>query len=145
MAIEIQSKNWLRVSCKVHQFWKLEYSRMKSILRDGVDKHFLLFYRNHVKQLWTHLEYIHKCLVKAWHSIGEAPYCFPRSSTKFQGHAGKKMPILTQIERFQTAAPVWNHRWVWNDAQSLTWYRRDALLFFEVIHHISRSHGLNPI
>ena len=29
-----------------------------------------------------------------------------------------------------------------NDAQSLTYYRRSALLYFKVIHHISRSHGL---
>ena len=51
--------------------------------------------------------------------IEEVPYCFPRSSTKFQGHAGQKSPNLTWIERFQTVTPVWIHRWIWNDAQSL--------------------------
>ena len=31
--------------------------------------------------------------------------------------------------------------WLWNDAQSLMYYRRGALLFSQVIHQISRSHG----
>ena len=75
----------------------------------------------------------------------------------FQGHTSnckvtrlKKSSILTQIGRFWTVAPVWIHWWIWNDAQSLMSYRRGALLFFGVIHQISRSHGLknrrlNPI
>ena len=33
-----------------------------------------------------------------------------------------------------------NHRYLQNNAQSLRWDRRGALLFFEVIHQISRSH-----
>ena len=49
--------------------------------------------------------------------------------------------ILTRVQRFGTVTPVWIHRWIWNDAQSLT-YRRGTLLFFKVIHQISRSHGL---
>ena len=53
---------------------------------------------------------------------------------------GKKSPFLTRFERFRTVAQVWIHRWLWNDAQSLTWYRRGARLFFKVIHQISRSH-----
>ena len=78
-------------------------------------------------------------LHKAWSSIEEVPYCFPKSSIKFQGHMDIS-PISTQIERFWTVNPVWIHQWIWNDAQSLTWYRRSALLFFKVIHQISRSH-----
>ena len=35
----------------------------------------------------------------------------------------------------------WIHIWWWNDAQSLRRHRRGALLFFKVIHQISRSHG----
>ena len=42
---------------------------------------------------------------------------------------GKKSPFLTRFERFRTVAQVWIHRWLWNDAQSLTWYRRGALFF----------------
>ena len=38
--------------------------------------------------------------------------------------------------------PGLNSLMILNYAQSLTWYRRNALLFFEVIHQISRSHGL---
>ena len=159
-------------------------------------------------------------LHKAWNSKGEMPYCFPRSSIKFQGHTVqnitdfdpnwafriigwwqlsnpsdlpcfrscikfqghtgwkiddldkiwarlpgrsqlsnpqiclvqghlpnfkvrrlKKSSNLTQIGRFWTLTPVWFHQWLWNDAQSLKWHRRGALLFFEVIRQISRSHG----
>ena len=129
---------------------------------------------------------------KAWCCLEEVPYCFSRSSVKFQGHAAKKIivfdpnwafpdcnsslnspmamkwctkhirgallffevihqisrshgtkksPILTGIERFRTVSVVWIHRWLWNDAQSLKRHRRGALLFFKVIHQISRSHG----
>ena len=71
------------------------------------------------------------------------PFRFSRSSVKFQGHtAKKKSSILTQIGHFRTVTPVWIHQWLWNDAQSLKQHRRGALLFFKVIHQISRSHGL---
>ena len=53
----------------------------------------------------------------------------------------KKSPILTCIGRFRTVTPVWIHRWLWNDAHSLTCYWRGALLFLKVIHEISRSQG----
>ena len=133
---------------------------------------------------------------KAWCSIEEVPYCFPRSSIKFQGHTepkiadfdpnwafpdcnfsfnspmdlkwctkldvvwkrcpivfqghpsnfkvtrDKKSPISTRIESFRSVTAVWIHRWIWNDTQSLMYYGRGAFLFFEVIHQISRSHGL---
>ena len=66
---------------------------------------------------------------------------FFKPSVKFQGHTAKKMSILTQIRRFRTVTLVWIHEWLWNDAQSLKQHRRGALLFFKVIHRISRSHG----
>ena len=66
----------------------------------------------------------------------------------FQGHLSnfkvtqlKKWLILTQIGRFQTVTLVWIHRWPWNDAQSFKQHGRGVLLFFKVIHQISRSHG----
>ena len=43
---------------------------------------------------------------KLWSSLGEMPYCFSRSSTKFQGHTDKIWPILTRIWRFRTVTPV---------------------------------------
>ena len=49
--------------------------------------------------------------------------------------------ILTRIERFPTAIPIWIHRWLRNKAQSLRGHRRCALLFCEVICPISRSQG----
>ena len=74
-------------------------------------------------------------------SIEEVPYCFSRSSVKFQRHMALKIVELTQIERFRTITPVWIHQWLQNDAQSLKYHRRGALLFFKVICQISRSHG----
>ena len=58
-----------------------------------------------------------------------------------RSHGTKKLPSLTWIEHFRTVTPVWIHPWLWNDAQSLMYYRRGALLFSKVIHQISRSHG----
>ena len=109
----------------------------------------------------------------AWCCLEEVPYCFSRSSVKFQSHTAlkivefdpnwafpdsnssfdtpmatkwciklevalrrcpivfqchtpnckvirlKKSSILTQIGRFRTVSPIWNHRWLRNDAQSL--------------------------
>ena len=44
---------------------------------------------------------------KAWRSIEEVPYCFFRSSIKFQGYMGKKMddliPIFSKITRLAAA------------------------------------------
>ena len=57
---------------------------------------------------------------KAWCGIDEVPYCFPRSSIKFQGHMGQKQTIFTGIERLWTVTPVWIHWWLSNDDQSLT-------------------------
>ena len=131
----------------------------------------------------------------AWCCLEEVPYCFSRSSVKFQGHTAlkivefdpdcafpdcnsslnspmakkwctklevalKRCPIvfqghpsnfkvtrllkssnLTQIGHFRTLTQVLIHQWLWNDTESLKWNRRGALLFFEVIRQISRSHG----
>ena len=54
----------------------------------------------------------------------------------------KESPILTWIWCFRTVTPVWIDRWLSNDddAQSLKYHRRGALLIFKVIHQISRSH-----
>ena len=43
---------------------------------------------------------------QAQRSIEKAPYCFPRSSIRFQGHTGQKVPILAGIECFRTVTPV---------------------------------------
>ena len=56
---------------------------------------------------------------KAWSSVEEVPYCFTRSSVKFQGHTAQKSSNLTHIGRFRTVTPVWIHQWLRNDVQ--TW------------------------
>ena len=53
----------------------------------------------------------------------------------------KVTEVTTQLNRFRTVTPVWIHIWWWNDAYSLMLLRRGALLFFEVICQISRSHA----
>ena len=53
----------------------------------------------------------------------------------------KVTEVTTQLNRFRTVTPVWIHMWWWNDAYSLIMLRRGALLFFKVIHQISKSHG----
>ena len=53
----------------------------------------------------------------------------------------KVTEVKTQLKRFRTVTPVWIHIWWWNDAHSLMLLIRGALLFFNVIGQISRSHG----
>ena len=53
----------------------------------------------------------------------------------------KVTEVTTHLNRFRTVTPVWIHLWWQNDAYSLMLRRRGALLFFKVIHKISRSHG----
>ena len=62
-------------------------------------------------------------MLKAWHSIEKVPYCFFRSSIKFQGYMGKKIddliPILSKITRPVAAikslrfALLYNHSNIW--------------------------------
>ena len=62
---------------------------------------------------------------------------------KVRGQSSRSQRSKPQINRFRTVTPVWIHIWWWNDAHSLMLPRRGALLFFKVIHQISRSHGSN--
>ena len=83
-----------------------------------------------------------KMIHKVGSSITRFPIVFSRSYVEFQGHMGQKtISILTQIGHFRTVTLFWIHWWLWNDGQSLKQHRRGALLFFKVIHQISRSHG----
>ena len=87
---------------------------------------------------------------KAWSSIKEVPYFFQGHTSNCKVTRLKISSNFTQIGRFRTVTPVWIHWWIWNDTQSLMLYRRRALLFFRLIHQISRSHrrkigDLNPI
>ena len=53
----------------------------------------------------------------------------------------KVTEVNTQLSCFRTLTPVWIHIWQWNHTHSWKQHRRGALLFFKVIHQISRSHG----
>ena len=45
-------------------------------------------------------------LHKAWNSKGEVPYCFPRSSIKFQGHTGQNITDFDPNWAFPDYRPV---------------------------------------
>ena len=45
-------------------------------------------------------------LHKAWNSKGEMPYCFPRSSIKFQGHTGQNITDFDPNSAFPDYRPV---------------------------------------
>ena len=83
----------------------------------------------------------YEMMQKAWSSIEEVPYFFQGHPSKFKVTRLKKSSLLTQIGRFGTVTQAWIHRWIWNDAQSLKQHRIGALLFFNVIRQISRTHG----
>ena len=53
----------------------------------------------------------------------------------------KVTEVKTPLNHFRTVTPVSIHIWWWNDAQRLMLLRRYVLLFFKVIHQISRSHS----
>ena len=53
----------------------------------------------------------------------------------------KVTEVNTQLSPFRTLTPIWIHIWLWNHAHSWKQHRRGALLFFKVIHQISKSHG----
>ena len=66
------------------------------------------------------------------------------AKVKVKGHRSRSQrskQFLAKLGCFRTVTRLRIHQWQWNDAQSLKWYRRCALLFFKVISQISRSHG----
>ena len=81
---------------------------------------------------------------KAWCSIEEVPYCFPRPSIKFQGHKGQKIDDLDQIwarllGRSQLSNPSdlpCSRSYV-----KLQGHMAIKIVDFKVICQISRSHG----
>ena len=82
-----------------------------------------------------------KCCTKLEVAKKRCPIVLQSHPLNFKVTRDNISPISTRIERFWTVNTVSIHQWIWNYAQSLTWYRRSALLFFKVIHQISRLHG----
>ena len=58
---------------------------------------------------------------------------FKVTCQNFKVSRTNKSTILTIIERLRTVTPVWIQQWLWNNAQSLSYHRRGAPLFFKVI------------
>ena len=73
-----------------------------------------------------------------WHRRA-ALLCFKVISQFARSQGTKKSPILSWIGCFRIVTPVRIHWWLWNDAQSLPWYRRGLLLILKVIRPIGRS------
>ena len=76
-------------------------------------------------------------LHKAWNSKEEMPYCFPRSSIKFQGHTGQN---ITDFDP----------NWAFSDYRPVAAFKSLRFALFRVIHQISSHTGwkiddLNPI
>ena len=65
----------------------------------------------------------------AWWYLGEVPYCFWRSSMKFQGH---KVQNITDFDP----------NWAFPDYRPVAAFKSLRFALFEVIHQISRSNGL---
>ena len=56
------------------------------------------------------------------------PIVFQGTPSNFKVTRDKKSLILTRIERFRIVIQFWIHRWLWNDAQSLT-YKKCPFVF----------------
>ena len=90
---------------------------------------------------------------KASSNMEKVPYCFSRSSIKFQGHTGPKIADFDLNWAFPDCHSSFNSPMAlkWCTKLKKIKYRRGALYFFsEVIHQFQRSHGLknhrlNPI
>ena len=79
---------------------------------------------------------------KAWSHLEEVPYFFSRSSVKFQGHTGQKIANFDPNWGFpdcNSSLKSLMDSKMMHKAWCLMWYRWVALLFFKVIHQISRS------
>ena len=68
-------------------------------------------------------------VISYYHWLKWCPYKRSRSRSEV-----KVTEVKTQFSSFWTVTPIWIHIWRWNDAQSLIWHKRDALLFSKVIH-----------
>ena len=66
-------------------------------------------------------------------------FFFFRSSIKFQGHTAEKNHRFWH--KLGVSGLFLIQWWLWNNAQSLKQHRSGVLLFFKVIHQISRSQG----
>ena len=83
-----------------------------------------------ITPVWIHIWWWNDAQSLMWCRRG-CPIVFKGHQSNFKVTYDKKSLILTQIGHFRTVTPVWIYWWVWNDAQSLKWHRRGALLFYK--------------
>ena len=78
--------------------------------------------------------------------IEEVPYSFSKVIPQIsRSHRQKNHQFDSNFQFLDDKSRFWTiiYRLLWNGAQGFNGYRRAALLFFKVIHPISRSHGPN--
>ena len=92
-------------------------------------------------QLQFEFTYGNEMMHKAWCCLEEVPYCFSRSSVKFQGLRPKKIVEFDPDWAFPDYNSSLNSPMATKWCTKLEVARRGALLFFKVIRQISRSHG----
>ena len=87
------------------------------------------------------------CFIMKFSGVITNDRCEVHAKGQGQRSKVKVTEVKTQLNRFRTITPVWiiDHTWWWDDAQSLMLPKRGVLLFFKVIHQISRSHGTKKI
>ena len=83
----------------------------------------------------------HHCIIMKFSGVITSDRSDVHAKGQGQRSKVKVTEVTTQLNRFRTVTPVWIHIWWWNDAYSLIMLRRGALLFFKVIHQISRWDG----
>ena len=95
-----------------------------------------------VTRFWL---YFHHCITVKFSGVITSDRSDIHAKGQGQRSKVKFTEVKTQCSRFRTVTPIWNHIWWWHDAQSLMLLRRGAILFFLVIHRISRSNGTHKI
>ena len=83
----------------------------------------------------------HHCIIMKFSGVITNDRSDVHANGQGQRSKVKVTELKTKFKRFRTVTLVLIHIWWWNDAHSLMLLRRGALLFFKVIHQISRSHG----
>ena len=78
---------------------------------------------------------------KAWSSLEEVPYCFSRSSVKFQGHTALKIAEFDPDLAFPDCNSSLNSPMATKLCTKLEVAQKRCLLFCKVILQISRSHS----
>ena len=83
----------------------------------------------------------YEMMYKAWRSIEEVPYCFSRSYVKLQGHKALKIVDFDPNWAFPDCISSLKSLMATKFCTKLEVALKRCLVYFKVIHQISRSHG----